>query len=51
MGYDLGIKVPDPKWAKDLLYSNVIGNFIYLCRNHHNDKYASSSFKIKWTDH
>ncbi len=27
MGYDLGDKVPDPKWAKDLLFSNVIGNF------------------------
>lgn len=27
MGFDLGEKVPDAKWAKALLYSNVVGKF------------------------
>ncbi len=39
MGFDLGDKVPEPKWTKALLYSNVVGKiYSYFDRNHSNDK-------------
>jgi short-subunit dehydrogenase len=42
MGFDLGDKVPEPKWTKALLYSNVVGTIFLMNRNHKNDKFAAS---------
>lgn len=30
MGFDIGVVVPKPDWAKALLYTNVVGNFVFI---------------------
>ena len=51
MGFDLGEKVPDPKWTKALLYSNVVGNlYLTFHRNHSNDQPSFTKPQVKWSN-
>ncbi len=42
MGFDLGDKVPEPKWTKALLYSNVVGTLFPIHRNDKNDQFTAA---------